>query len=114
MKAHEVATRINPDYAEAYMSLAMLCATATRETQRAQRLTRCACDPLCMYWGQGALHEAERLLKHSIRSRPMAEAAANLGIVQSDLGNTQEALAAFRQVHDAPPACAPVPAAAAF
>ena len=51
-----------------------------------------------MYWGQGALHEAERLLKHSIRSRPMAEAAANLGIVQSDLGNTQEALAAFRQV----------------
>lgn len=25
MKAHEIATRINPDYAEAYMSLAMLC-----------------------------------------------------------------------------------------
>jgi hypothetical protein len=47
MKAHEVATRINPDYAEAYMSLAMLCATATRETQRALRLIRCARDPLC-------------------------------------------------------------------
>lgn len=74
MQAHEIATRINPDYAEAYMSLAML------------------------YWGQGALQEAERLLKHSIRSRPLAEAAANLGIVQSDLGKTQDALAAFRQV----------------
>jgi hypothetical protein len=54
-----------------------------------------------MHWGQGALHEAERLLKHSIRSRPLAEAAANLGIVQSDLGHTQEALAAFRQVREA-------------
>ena len=44
------------------------------------------------------MSEAERLLKHSMRSRPLAEAAANLGIVQSDLGHTQEALEAFRQV----------------
>ncbi len=58
-----------------------------------------------MYWGQGALHDAERLLKHSIRSRPMAEAAANLGIVQSDLGHTQEALASFRQVFAAALQC---------
>ena len=31
----------------------------------------------------------------------MAEAAANLGIVQSDLGHTQEALASFRQARAA-------------
>jgi hypothetical protein len=36
MKAHEMATRINPDYAEAYMSLAMLCdPLTTNPTQKA-------------------------------------------------------------------------------
>jgi len=29
MQAHEMATRINPDYAEAYMSLAMLYAASS-------------------------------------------------------------------------------------
>jgi len=85
IRSHTLAIRHDPSMAEAYMSLAML------------------------HWSLGRLVMAEILLKEGLSLKPMGEIAANLGIVQNDLGKKDEAILSFEKSMELSPRLAEAP-----
>jgi len=85
MRSLAKAIQLDPNLAEAYMSLGML------------------------HWGQGRMHLARDLLSKGLQVRPFAEGAANLGIVLSDLGDYEGAIKAFTQAMELNPRLAEAP-----
>jgi tetratricopeptide (TPR) repeat protein len=85
IRSHTLAIRHDPSMAEAYMSLAML------------------------HWNLGRLFMAEILLKEGLSLKPMGEIAANLGIVQNDLGKKDDAILSLKKSMELSPRLAEAP-----